>query len=248
MASDSRAGRDRSHDLRRVRDRDGPGAVEPSGGRDVHSRVLHALGATDAGLPSIGRIVQPCVRRMRERRPVATVARARQGPVEQARCHGSQHRSSNACPCASTASLAGVPLHDVWAVDLPRHRSGITLDEFLRAARRDSVRAVHRRASAPEHPSPGRPAPRLGSRAESGPRPRPTPSPSRLTSGRRLAVPGDGGRTRRGSFRIVYRFENEQLPRLDQPHRPRRGAERAGRNGPMPTASISPSMCAASAA
>jgi len=30
--------------------------------------------------------------------------------------------------------LAGVPLHDVWAVDLPRTRSGITLDEFLRMA------------------------------------------------------------------------------------------------------------------
>jgi len=28
--------------------------------------------------------------------------------------------------------LADVPLHDVWAVDLPRTRSGITLDEFLR--------------------------------------------------------------------------------------------------------------------
>jgi hypothetical protein len=32
--------------------------------------------------------------------------------------------------------LAGVPLHDVWAVDLPRARSGITLDEFLRTAAR----------------------------------------------------------------------------------------------------------------
>src|SRR5438067_12637723 len=30
--------------------------------------------------------------------------------------------------------LAGVPLHDVWSVDLPRTRSGITLDEFLRKA------------------------------------------------------------------------------------------------------------------
>src|SRR5438046_8594535 len=30
--------------------------------------------------------------------------------------------------------LAGVPLHDVWAIDLPRTRSGITLDEFLRTA------------------------------------------------------------------------------------------------------------------
>jgi hypothetical protein len=28
--------------------------------------------------------------------------------------------------------LAGVPLHDVGAVDLPRTRSGITLDDFLR--------------------------------------------------------------------------------------------------------------------
>ena len=30
--------------------------------------------------------------------------------------------------------LAGVPLHDVWAIDLPRSRAGITLDEFLRVA------------------------------------------------------------------------------------------------------------------
>ena len=30
--------------------------------------------------------------------------------------------------------LADVPLHDVWAVDLPRTRSGITLAEFLRTA------------------------------------------------------------------------------------------------------------------
>src|SRR5262245_13043829 len=30
--------------------------------------------------------------------------------------------------------LGGVPLHDVWAVDLPRTRPGITLDEFLRAS------------------------------------------------------------------------------------------------------------------
>jgi hypothetical protein len=28
--------------------------------------------------------------------------------------------------------LAGVPLHDVWSVDLPRWRTGVTLDEFLR--------------------------------------------------------------------------------------------------------------------
>src|ERR1700730_12292052 len=37
-------------------------------------------------------------------------------------------------PLRVHAILAGVPLHDVWAVDLPRTRSGITLDEVLRKA------------------------------------------------------------------------------------------------------------------
>jgi hypothetical protein len=30
--------------------------------------------------------------------------------------------------------LAGMPLHDVWSVDLPRWREGVTLDDFLRTA------------------------------------------------------------------------------------------------------------------
>jgi hypothetical protein len=30
--------------------------------------------------------------------------------------------------------LVGVPLHDVWSVDLPRWRGGVTLDEFLLTA------------------------------------------------------------------------------------------------------------------
>ena len=30
--------------------------------------------------------------------------------------------------------LAGVPLHDVWAIDLPRWRAGVTLEHFLRTA------------------------------------------------------------------------------------------------------------------
>src|SRR5438876_7053077 len=30
--------------------------------------------------------------------------------------------------------LSGVPRHDVWSVDLPRWRAGVTLDEFLRTA------------------------------------------------------------------------------------------------------------------
>src|ERR1700730_6537602 len=37
-------------------------------------------------------------------------------------------------PLRVHAFLVGVPLHDVWAIDLPRTRSGITLDEFLRTA------------------------------------------------------------------------------------------------------------------
>src|ERR1700739_3497377 len=38
-----------------------------------------------------------------------------------------------ALPLRVHGFLADVPLHDVWAIDLPRIRSGITLDEFLRA-------------------------------------------------------------------------------------------------------------------
>src|SRR5271155_1158130 len=37
-------------------------------------------------------------------------------------------------PLRAHQFLAGVPLHDVWTVDLPSPRAGITLDEFLRVA------------------------------------------------------------------------------------------------------------------
>jgi hypothetical protein len=46
--------------------------------------------------------------------------------------------------------LAGVPLHDVWDIELPHTRPGITLDEFSRTARggahlfKDSVRSTVR--------------------------------------------------------------------------------------------------------
>ena len=105
--------------------------------------------------------------------------------------------------------LAGVPLHDVWAVDLPRVRPGITLDEFLRAA-----------GARPFTPSPvvrallnirlfvGR---RLGWDRE--------PDATGKTFAARLTtadlskslVPAG---TREGPFRMVYRFENEQLLEL----------------------------------
>ena len=106
--------------------------------------------------------------------------------------------------------LADVPLHDAWALDLPRMRSGITLDEFLRAA-----------GALPLTPSPvvrallnirffvGR---LLGWERE----PEATAwktFATRLTSAdlsRSLASAG----TREGPFRLVYRFENEQLLEL----------------------------------
>ncbi len=103
--------------------------------------------------------------------------------------------------------LSGVPLHDVWAIDLPRPRSGITLDAFLRAAGGRLLR-----------PSPvvrtllsirffvGR---HLGWDREPDATVRETFA-TRLTTGdlsKSLARAG----TREGLFRIVYRFENEQL-------------------------------------
>jgi len=106
--------------------------------------------------------------------------------------------------------LDGVPLHDVWAVDLPRRRSGITLDEFLRAA-----------GARPFTPSPvvrallnirlfiGR---LLGWDREPDATVRETFA-TRLTNAdlsKSLAPAG----MREGPFRIVYRFEDEQLLEL----------------------------------
>jgi Protein of unknown function (DUF2867) len=106
--------------------------------------------------------------------------------------------------------LAGVPLHDVWAIDLPRVRSGITLDEFLRAA------GAH-----PFTPSPVVRA-LLGTRLfvgrllawdrEPDARGRETFA-TRLTTADRSKSLAPAG-TREGLFRIVYRFENEQLLEL----------------------------------
>src|ERR1700733_14578747 len=42
-----------------------------------------------------------------------------------------------ALPLRVHTLLAGVPLHDVWAIDLPRRRSGVTLCEFLRRGGQD---------------------------------------------------------------------------------------------------------------
>ena len=106
--------------------------------------------------------------------------------------------------------LTGVPLHDVWSVVLPRWRSGVTLDDFLRT---DSdclftlsslIRTL------------------LGIRFFVGRLFGWDREPlaiawqtfaTRLTENdrsRSLAKPG----TRDGFFRVVYRFENEQLLEL----------------------------------
>ena len=103
--------------------------------------------------------------------------------------------------------LAGIPLHDVWAVDLPRAHAGITLDEFLR-----------RRASHPYRLS-------LAVRVLLSIRffigrlfgwDRPLGAimwetfATRLTAADRSKSLVAAG-TREGLFRVVYRFENEQL-------------------------------------
>jgi Protein of unknown function (DUF2867) len=106
--------------------------------------------------------------------------------------------------------LAGVPLHDVWAVDLPRTRAGITLDQFLRAAGgRLFTPSPVVRALLNIRLFVGR---LLGWDRERDPTGRETFA-ARLTPAERsrsLESPG----TREGLFRIVYRFENEQLLEL----------------------------------
>jgi len=123
--------------------------------------------------------------------------------------------------------LAGVPLHDVWVVDLPRTRSGITLDEFLRTAgarsqvscdccENDGTRKATLLTRSPVVRTllnirffAGR---LLGLDREPASTVWETFT-TRLTTAdhsRSLAPAG----TREGLFRIVYRFENEQLLEL----------------------------------
>jgi Protein of unknown function (DUF2867) len=106
--------------------------------------------------------------------------------------------------------LADVPLHDVWVVDLPRPRSGITLDTFLQAT-----------GARPFTPSPVVRA-LLNVRFFVGRLldwDRERKASARATFATRL-TPADLARSlapagrRQGPFRIVYRFENEQLVEL----------------------------------
>jgi Protein of unknown function (DUF2867) len=118
--------------------------------------------------------------------------------------------------------LAGVPLHDVWFVDLPLWRAGVTLDDFLRTPKnRMPDTCGCWKSSSLFTPSPlvrtlldirlfvGR---FFGWDLEPAATAWKTFA-TRLTDtdhSRSLIAAG----TRDGFFRIVYRFENEQLLEL----------------------------------
>ena len=117
-------------------------------------------------------------------------------------------REFKVLPLRVHAFLADVPLHDVWAVDLPRPRAGITLDEFRR-------RVASARLFTPS------PIVRalLGVRLFLGrlfgwdrtPSERNSPTfADRLTPADRARSLAPAGR-REGLFLVIYRFENEQL-------------------------------------
>jgi len=113
-----------------------------------------------------------------------------------------------ALPLRVHTLLADVPLHDVWAVDLPGHRDGVTLSEFLSRASQGGINRL---------PPPARVLFRLRLflgrifRLEAEPKDALAASfGSRLTPedrARSFVVSG----TQEGLFRVVYRFENEQL-------------------------------------
>ena len=123
--------------------------------------------------------------------------------------------------------LAGVPLHDVWAIDLPRTRSGITLDEFLRTAgarSRVSCDCCENDRSRKGSLLTRSPVVRtllnirffvgrlLGWDSEPAVTAWETFT-TRLTTADRSKSLAPAS-TREGLFRVVYRFENEQLLEL----------------------------------
>src|ERR1700733_9055500 len=113
-------------------------------------------------------------------------------------------------PLRAHEFLAGVPLQDAWVVDLPRTRSGITLGEFLRAAKgRRRTESLTARALI---------AIRLFLGRVFGWDREPTAF-TRETFATRLTVTDLSmslvpAGTNDGIFRAVYRFENEQLLEL----------------------------------
>jgi len=113
-------------------------------------------------------------------------------------------------PLRVHALLAGVPLHDVWSIDLPHWRAGVTLDEFLRAASNllftpsPLVRMLLDIRLFIGH--------LFGWDREPAATAWETFA-ARLTDADRSRSLAPAG-TREGFFRVVYRFENEQLVEL----------------------------------
>jgi len=107
--------------------------------------------------------------------------------------------------------LAGVRLHDAWAVDLPSPRVGITLEEFLRVANERlfsptpvvrgllSLRFLIGRLFGWDRPQPS---------TQAGPT-----FADRLTDADRARSLMPAG-VCEGPFRVVYQFENEKLVEL----------------------------------
>jgi len=120
-----------------------------------------------------------------------------------------------ALPLRVHTFLADIPLHDVWAVDLPMRRDGVTLSEFLRGVSQDGPDASD--AETDRFPPVARALFRLRFflgrifRLDAEPKDALAASfGSRLTAKdreRSVVVPG----TPEGLFHVVYRFENEQL-------------------------------------
>jgi hypothetical protein len=121
----------------------------------------------------------------------------------------------SALPLRANTLLADVPLHDAWAVDLPRLREGVTLEEILRRADRGvfTPRDAKIRGLSPASRALFRLRIILGRLfgLES------VPNNAEATSFARRLTVDDRERssvvsgTRAGNFRVVYRFENEQL-------------------------------------
>jgi len=142
-------------------------------------------------------------------------ATAKSGRNKQARDAPNPKRTVRERAVAGARATLRRALHDVWAIDLPRARSGITLDEFLKATSRSLSKS-----------GPSKPAPAVrilfGLRLFLGrllgwDREPPATAwesfAARMTNVDRAKslLPEDA---REGPFRVVYRFENEQLLEL----------------------------------
>jgi hypothetical protein len=129
-------------------------------------------------------------------------------------------------PLRAHQFLAGVPLHDVWAVDLPSPHAGITLDEFLRVA--------NERLHTPTPIVRGLLDLRLLTGRLFGwgrPRPSTQAAPTfadRLTDADRGAIARASGRLRRAKWAVSRRLSvrERKTRRTDQPDGPRGGVER----------------------